>query len=252
MFRSCWVDLLNKRLRTIILKENEVTADKKNGFRIERRGHGSAFPIAEAGYPFILAGVFATLTFALVGMRIPSVVALFLTFFVCYFFRDPLRAIPMQDDLFVSPADGKVVSIRKIDKDPYTGKPALYVGIFMSIFDVHVNRSPYNGKIVSMDYKPGSFIPADKDKAPVSNEQNAITLESDRLERELVIVQIAGLVARRIICWVSPGQEVEKGERFGLICFGSRVDLYLPVNTRILVVKGDRVKAGTSVIGKVS
>lgn len=211
----------------------------------------SAFPIARPGYPFIFAAAFATIVLALIGFGALAIVGLLATLFICYFFRDPDRATPVQKNAVISPADGRVVSARVVDKNPYLeGEEGRWmkIGIFMSLFNVHVNRVPYAGIISAIKYYPGRFYSADKEIASMSNEQNAITLTTGDNQR-ITFVQIAGLVARRIICWVNERDPVVSGQRFGLICFGSRVDLYLPAETEVAVSAGDRVRGGATIIG---
>jgi phosphatidylserine decarboxylase len=213
--------------------------------------HATAFPIARPGLPIIGAAAFVTAVFALLGWTVPTVVTLAATFFICWFFRDPDRVIPTVADAVVSPADGKVIRIDTVDDSPfYTGR-CRKISIFMSVFNVHVNRVPYDGRIEWIRYNPGKFVSANLDKASLENEHNALSLTTDN-GAALCFVQIAGLVARRIICRVQPGDRVTRGQRFGMICFGSRLDVYLPEDSRIDVTIGDRVHAGTSILGYLS
>ncbi|MGD8377814.1 MAG: phosphatidylserine decarboxylase family protein [Acidobacteriota bacterium] len=165
---------------------------------------------------------------------------------VLLFFRDPRRAVPTEPDLLVSPADGKVIDIRPAAAE--AGEGATRVSIFLSLFNVHVNRSPMEGRIEAVRYNPGAFLPAFDDKASARNEQNRIVLR--RGERQVEFVQIAGLVARRIVCRIGAGDEVGRGQRIGLIKFGSRVDLYVPAGVELAVRVGDRVRGGSTVIGR--
>ncbi|MCF8024563.1 MAG: phosphatidylserine decarboxylase family protein [Desulfobacteraceae bacterium] len=208
----------------------------------------SAFAIAEPGYPFIAAAGFATLVFALVGIAGLAIAGLAVTFFICWFFRDPDRVTPEETVAVIAAADGKVVSVRTLEKNPYTEGPCLQIGVFMNIFNVHVNRVPCTGSIKKIRYVPGSFMSADREAASTKNEHNAVTIET-KTGHTVAVVQIAGLVARRIICNIAEGQEVTAGQRFGMICFGSRVDLYLPEDTQPAVSAGQRVRAGTSIVG---
>jgi phosphatidylserine decarboxylase len=172
-----------------------------------------------------------------------------LTLFIIYFFRDPERSSGAGDDAVLSPADGTVIDIRHLeDCNNRMGSQALKISIFMSVFNVHVNRIPVKGKISGITYNPGEFFSANLDKASEQNENNGITLDAGNGHR-IVFVQIAGLIARRIACWVKEGDLVNAGQRFGLIRFGSRVDIYLPKGSRINIRLKDRVKAGESVIG---
>ncbi|GAB4273237.1 MAG: phosphatidylserine decarboxylase [Candidatus Rifleibacteriota bacterium] len=171
------------------------------------------------------------------------------TAFTLYFFRDPEREIPQGESLIVSPADGKIVGIDSVEHVPFIDGPAKRVSIFLSIFDVHINRAPIRGKIEYRHYTPGEFLPAFEPKASVKNEQNAIGIE-DTDGYKVVVKQIAGLIARRIICWKNPGDKVERGERFGLIRFGSRTDLFLPLDARIEVKLGEKVQGGSTIIAR--
>lgn len=209
----------------------------------------SAFPMARAGYPFIFASVFTTAVFALLDIGFLAVLGLFITGFICWFFRDPDRLIPSGEGVIVSPADGKVIKIEQIDTTPYFEGACTRISVFMSIFNVHVNRAPHEGTIRQVNYFPGKFFSANLDKASADNEHNALLLESPS-GKCIGCVQIAGLIARRIICAVQAGDVVKRGQRFGIICFGSRLDIYLPLETEIKVNVGDRVQAGSSILGK--
>ncbi|MFP4226821.1 MAG: phosphatidylserine decarboxylase family protein [Desulfobacterales bacterium] len=205
-------------------------------------------PVANAGYPFIGAAAFCTFVFALLEIVWLAILGLIATFFITYFFRDPERFVPSPENAVVSPADGRVVQAEVLDQNPFIEGRCLKIGIFMSIFNVHVNRIPYSGTIENTIYKPGKFVSADKAAASLQNEQQALVLETEKGQK-IGFVQIAGLVARRIICRVQPGDAVIRGERFGMICFGSRLDVYLPAEASAEVAKGDKVKAGQSIIG---
>ena len=211
----------------------------------------TAFPIAKAGLPFVGTAAFATAVFALLGMAFLALTGLAATLFICYFFRDPDRAVPERDGAVVSPADGKVIKVETVAKGRFCTESCLKVSIFMSIFNVHVNRIPFAGEIARVTYFPGKFFSAHLDKASADNEHNAVFLKTEK-GREICFVQIAGLVARRIICQVQEGQMVNRGQRFGLICFGSRLDVYLPADVDMSVRVGDRVKAGTTVLGELT
>jgi phosphatidylserine decarboxylase len=207
-----------------------------------------AFPVAKPGYSVIGASAFATAILAMIGLTVLAFLGLIGTFFICWFFRDPDRVIPSKEGAVVSPADGKVV-IRDIVEDcPFMKGPCLKISIFMSIFNVHVNRIPYEGTISRVVYNPGKFFTANLDKASKDNEQNAIILKTEN-DKDICFIQIAGLVARRIICGVQEGDSLLRGQRFGMICFGSRLDVYLPSDSRPEVFVGEKVKAGTSVLG---
>jgi phosphatidylserine decarboxylase len=209
----------------------------------------TGFPLAKAGYPFIFAGVFITVVFALLGLVTLSLTGLAATFFICYFFRDPDRVIPDDAGCVVSPADGKIISAGLVDNSHFFEGSCMKISIFMSIFNVHVNRVPHEGRIKEVQYYPGKFFSANLDKASAHNEHNAVFIET-KGGKNICTVQVAGLIARRIICNVQKGDIVDRGQRFGLICFGSRVDVYLPPGIRLKVAVGDKVKAGTSVLGE--
>jgi phosphatidylserine decarboxylase len=209
----------------------------------------TAFPVAKAGYPFIFASAFATAVFALLGVVSLSVLGLLVTGFICFFFRDPDRLVPTGEGLIVSPADGKVIKVEPVEQTAYFEGACKRVSVFMSVFNVHVNRAPHEGTIRQVDYYPGKFFSANLDKASKENEHNALLLESPA-GKPVAFVQIAGLVARRIICAVQPGDAIKRGQRFGMICFGSRLDIYLPPDTEIRVTVGDKVQAGSSIIAR--
>ena len=177
-------------------------------------------------------------------LDIPYAALLFfiLAAFVCYFFRSPNRLIPEGTNLIVSPADGKVVKISQTDGGEHA------ISIFLNIFDVHVNRSPISGELERIEYKRGKFKVAFDEEASRVNEQNILTI-SGRNSR-IVVKQIAGIIARRVVCWKKPGQHLQRGELIGLIRFGSRVDVILPAQAKILVSAGDRVYGGSSVLGE--
>jgi phosphatidylserine decarboxylase len=205
-------------------------------------------PVAREGYPFIVFMAFATLVFALLRYDSIAVLSLFLTGFVLYFFRDPERIVPGAEDAVVSPADGKVILVEKIFDDRFVHEHVYKVSVFMSIFDVHVNRLPYPGEVEKIQYAAGSFYAANTDQGGLANEHCAVILSTPKNFR-YAVVQIAGLVARRIVCWAEKGDVIERGSRFGLIRFGSRVDIYLPQQMQIEVRSGQRVRAGETVIG---
>ena len=211
----------------------------------------SAYPIARPGYSFIGAAAFTTFVFALLELIIPALLGLATTFFIIYFFRDPDRTVPNGGGLVVSPADGKVVAAGTVENSTYYEGTCRKISVFMSVFNVHVNRMPCKGKVKKIIYNPGKFFSANLDKASKENEQNAVYLETED-GKEICTVQIAGLIARRIICRVQEGDEVDRGQRFGMICFGSRLDIYLPKDSKLNVAVGDIVKAGTSVLGELT
>ena len=205
-------------------------------------------PIHREGYPFIAIGAVLAVVIGQFVEPLGWLLAI-LTLWVCYFFRDPERVTPIRDGLIVSPADGRVSLIVTAVPPPETGLPATpmtRISVFMNVFDCHVNRSPVTGRILRMVYTPGLFLNAELDKASEDNERSALVIESGGLE--VGVVQIAGLVARRIVNFVREGDTIGAGERFGLIRFGSRVDVYLPTTTRVLVGVGQKALAGETVL----
>jgi len=209
----------------------------------------TAFPVEKAGYAFIFAGAFATAVFALLDLTVLAFIGLIFTFFTAFFFRDPDRVIPNMDNAVVSPADGKVIFAEITEDVRYFKGKCLKISIFMSVFNVHVNRIPFDGVIKRIEYYPGKFFNANLDKASKDNEHNAIFLETED-GIKICTVQIAGLIARRIICKVQEGDQLTRGQRFGLICFGSRLDVYLPPEFHVKVSVGEMVRAGTTVLGE--
>lgn len=205
-------------------------------------------PVAKEGYPFIGLVAFCTLLLALLDFPVAAGLAFILTIFVLGFFRDPERLCPEQEDALVSPADGKIIIIEKIADSRFTESDALKVSIFMNVFNVHVNRAPCSGTVDRVFYKPGKFYSADSEKGGLENEYCTCVVTAAN-GKKIAFVQVAGLIARRIVCWLEPGDRVARGKRFGLIRFGSRVDLYLPVETDLAVKIGDKVRAGESILG---
>jgi phosphatidylserine decarboxylase len=205
-------------------------------------------PIAKEGYPFIFFSLVVILITYILEIKTLVIISFCLAVFVISFFRDPERDIPRDKNSVVSPADGKVIKVERLQEKRFIGEEAFRISIFMSIFNVHVNRVPASGKVKAVSYNPGRFFSANLDKASHENEQNALFIEVDN-KRRFVIVQIAGLIARRIVCYAKKGDYVEKGNRFGMIRFGSRLDVYLPLDCLIKVKIGDKVKAGSSVLG---
>lgn len=205
-------------------------------------------PIAAEGYPFIALFAFVTIVFALLGWGWLALPSLALTLFTVYFFRDPERIIPSDEDAVIAPADGRIVFLDEVMEERYAHEPTLKISIFMSVFNVHVNRAPARGTVVDKFYNRGEFLNAALDKASLENEQCGLLLETGH-GRKILFVQIAGLIARRIITYPKVGDLLERGERYGLIRFGSRVDLYLPRGTEPLVRLGDHVTAGETILG---
>jgi phosphatidylserine decarboxylase len=207
------------------------------------------WPIAREGFPFLLTGCVLTCLFSCIGFLSLSVVTGVFSLFTAYFFRDPERNSTAPERAVLTPADGRIIKIHKIeDQNNLLGEPAVKISIFMSVFNVHVNRIPIEGTVKNISYHPGKFFSANLDKASDQNESNKITLHTPD-SRKIVFVQIAGLIARRIVCWVKDGDHVQTGQRFGLIRFGSRLDVYLPLDTRITARLGQKVSAGITIIG---
>lgn len=209
-------------------------------------------PVALEGYPFIAVSAFATLIAAIIGYELPALAGLLLTCFVLYFFRDPDRILPEEEDVIVSPADGKVLSVEKIFDERFVREHVYKVSIFMNVFNVHVNRVPYKGRVSKVVYSPGKFYAANSEHGALENEYCAVIVTTPKSEKQLAVVQVAGLLARRIVCWASKGDELSRGQRYGLIRFGSRVDLYLPLQVQLEVTAGQKVRAGETILGYVS
>jgi phosphatidylserine decarboxylase len=208
-------------------------------------------PIRREGYPFIAIAFVAAVLLGLIWEPLFWVL-LIITLWVCYFFRDPERVTPVRDGLVVSPADGRISMIVNAVPPVEMGLPEvpmLRISVFMNVFDCHVNRSPVAGRITRVAYTPGLFLNADLDKASEDNERNALVIETEGVP--VGVVQIAGLVARRIVDWVKEGESLVAGQRFGLIRFGSRVDVYLPTTTQVLVGVGQKAIAGETVLADI-
>lgn len=206
-----------------------------------------------AGYPFIIGGVVVLIIGLLIWHPL-AWIGLIFALFCLYFFRDPERVPPPRDDVFIAPADGLVVSIEQAVPPAELGlapEPRTRVAIFLSVLDVHVNRAPIAGTVQKIAYHPGLFLSAAEDKASDDNERNALLLRTAD-GQDVVVVQIAGLIARRILCSVTEGQTLAAGERFGIIRFGSRTDLYLPEGCMPLVSVGQRMIGGETVIAALS
>ena len=204
--------------------------------------------IAREGWPFIAA---AFITALLVNIYAGFAWAIFfwlIAVFVLQFFRDPPREIPSVPNAVLSPADGRIVAVEKV-QDPYLKRDAVKVSVFMNVFNVHSNRSPVDGNVRDKWYFPGKFINADLPKASLENERNALWIKTDS-GSDVTCVQVAGLIAKRILCNVLPGDHLMRGQRFGFIRFGSRVDVYLPLETKINVNIGDKVYATTTVLAE--
>ena len=195
------------------------------------------------GIPLVLAAVFLAL-----GLWTLLVISLLVALFMAFFFRDPRREPPTDPNVIVAPADGKVTSVKALD-EAREDSPTV-ISIFLSPLDVHINRAPINGTITDVVYSPGKFLMATSQKASLVNEQNILTIQNERMT--VVCKQIAGILARRIVCWKRQGDNLGLGERFGLIKFSSRTDVILPPNVSITVAEGQKVRGGITVIGRIS
>jgi phosphatidylserine decarboxylase len=218
-----------------------------NSEKTRKRVH-NRLKIAREGFPFIGIGVALSLLFAVLDLEVAAAVFGALTLFTIYFFRDPERGNESSEKKVLAPADGRILGVySQGGGESLLGEPGTKVSIFMSVFNVHVNRIPATGKISEISYYPGRFFSANMDKASAQNENNRVTLQA--AGKRIVFVQIAGFIARRIACWIKEGDEVKAGQRFGLIRFGSRVDIYLPLDIRVVAQKGQKVKAGETILG---
>jgi phosphatidylserine decarboxylase len=208
-------------------------------------------PMHPAGRPFVAGGVLAGLLLRRLSRR-STPLSLAMVGWLAWFFREPRRVAPSRAGVAVAPADGEVHLVDHAPPPPELGldpAPRPRVSVFLSVFDVHVQRSPVDGQVAAVEYRPGKFLSADLDKASQDNERNTVLLR-DGADREVIVVQIAGLVARRIVCSVRPGDPVRRGQTVGLIRFGSRVDLYLPTGSRPLVEPGQRAIGGETVLAE--
>ena len=201
--------------------------------------------MVKEAYKFAVPPLVAGIVCVALGWRWPGGVLIFLALFVFYFFRDPQRQIPSDVGAVVSPADGHIVEV--VD-EPFESVPGKRITIFLAVWDVHVQRAPVTGTIAKVDYRPGKFLAAYRTRASVENEQNVIYMDTPR--GRLVFKQIAGAIARRVICWKQAGEKVSRGDRVGLIRFGSRADVWLPAEAEILVQRGQKVKGGESILAK--
>ena len=203
--------------------------------------------IVRESIPYILVPALLGIAAAVLGYWYVAAFLFVVALFMAFFFRDPKRVPPADPDVVVSPADGRVTRIGPAS----TGADAPNViSIFLSPLDVHINRSPIPGKIVDMIYSPGKFLMATNEKASLVNEQNALTIQGEKIT--VVCKQIAGILARRVVCWKGKGDNLGLGERFGMIKFSSRTDVLLPANVKVTVKEGQRVRGGTTVIGRIS
>lgn len=201
----------------------------------------ASFNMVKEGFPFVIVPLVLALIFGFFQIWIVAALFVLLAAFMAFFFRDPHREVPQGDDIIISAADGRVTRIDESE----AGK---LVSVFLSPIDVHINRAPIAGKITKVDYVAGKKSPATSDQASFINERNSLTIVGEKMT--VVCTQIAGILARRIVCWRKAGDEVELGERFGLIKFSSRTDLLMPHNVEVLVSIGDKVVGGVTVIAK--
>ena len=206
-------------------------------------------PVAREGIPFIGAAVGVTLITGWLGWTIVAVGGAILTLFVAWFFRNPYRVVPQGLRVVVAPGDGKVIAIDEEFEPRFIKDRSIRVTIFLNVFDVHINRIPCEGVVEQVQYQPGLFLVASRPDATLRNEQNALMIRTVQ-GAKVLCVQVAGLIARRIVCWISPGDRAIVGERFGLIRFGSRMDTFLPIGTAVKVTVGDRVKGGETILGE--
>lgn len=206
-------------------------------------------PFAREGYPFIFGSLALVALSCATGGRLFQVVTWVIAAFVLNFFRDPERQTPADERAIIAPADGRVIKVERVTNTPFADGEVTLVSIFMSPLDVHVNRNPISGRVISVRHQPGSFLRAYADEASLQNELNAVVVE-DEHGRRVCYVQVAGFVARRIVCHLHAEDRVRRGERYGMIRFGSRADIYLPTSAETAVQVGDRTTAGATVLAR--
>ncbi|SMC24076.1 phosphatidylserine decarboxylase [Desulfacinum hydrothermale DSM 13146] len=217
-----------------------------NDFR-KRSRH---IPFAREGLPYVSAAGFATLVSAVSHWHPVTVILLTVTLLMVHFFRDPVRWSNAEAGEVICPADGRIIAVEKQEETCFTDRPMWKISIFMNIFDVHVNRVPVSGRVAGLHYRKGRFLAANKKRAGLENEQNWLWIQTDS-GSDVVLTQVAGLIARRIVCWPRVGDSVLRGERFGMIRFGSRVDVYIPLEGEVLVTKGQKVFAGETILCRI-
>lgn len=206
-------------------------------------------PIVREGIPFVAGLGGSAVAAGLLGWAVPAALLGSLTLFTTWFFRNPRRVSPCLEGAVVAPGDGKIIAIEDDYEPRFLKEQATRISIFLNVFDVHVNRIPCEGTVEDIVYQPGRFVAANRPEATLSNEQNALMIRS-ATGAKVLCVQVAGLIARRIVCWVAPGDHVTCGERYGLIRFGSRMDVFLPKGSSICVSVGHRVKGGRDMLAK--
>lgn len=204
-------------------------------------------PIAVEGFPFIAVAGFVALVFALLSWKLLAILGLAVTLFIAFFFRNPARIIPQDENAVLAPADGVIIYLGDA-REEHLGEEMTKISIFMSVFNVHINRAPVSGRVVDLFYIKGKFLDVRHSRATFENEQSGMIMETAR-GIKLVVVQVAGLIARRIVCYPSKGDTLQQGERYGLIRFGSRLDVYLPKNAEPRVAVGDKTVAGETILG---
>jgi phosphatidylserine decarboxylase len=207
--------------------------------------------IVTEGFPFIILSLVFTGFAAFFGVAWLTILLAALTIFIIAFFRNPERRFEDAEKLVISPADGKVIKIEDVEDRGSMAGRFKKISIFMNVFNVHVNRAPCEGTIEKISYHPGKFVSANLDKASAENERNEVLIRT-KDGRAILTVQVAGLIARRIVCWTREGETIAKGERFGMIRFGSRVEVFLPADSRVVVRLNDKVRAGQTPLGYLS
>lgn len=208
-------------------------------------------PIVREGFPFVAGMGGVAVLAGILGWLVPASVFGGLALFTAWFFRNPPRVVPYLPGGVVAPGDGRILAIEEEEEPRYLKDRAIRISIFLNIFDVHVNRIPCEGTIERVVYQPGRFVGANRPEATLHNEQNALMIRTAS-GRKVLCVQVAGLIARRIVCWAGPGEAVACGERYGLIRFGSRMDMFVPVGTELRVSVGERVKGGETILGRLA
>lgn len=211
----------------------------------------AGIPIVKEGLPFVAAAGIPAVAAGLLGWTGVAAACGAVALFIAWFFRNPRRSSPKSERAVVAPGDGKIVEICEEPEPRFLKDKSVRISIFLNIFDVHVNRIPCQGTVEQVVYQPGRFFAASRPEATLQNEQNALLIRAAQ-GAKVLCVQIAGLLARRIVCWVVPGETVTCGERFGLIRFGSRMDVFLPVDTKLNVKVGDHVKGGETLLGELT
>lgn len=207
-------------------------------------------PIAVEGYPFLAVAAFITVMLALLSLKVLAVIGFIATLFIAFFFRNPERRTPEDERAVVAPADGVVIYLGEA-REEHLAADMLKISIFMSVFNVHINRVPISGRVIDTFYKKGKFLDVRDARATFENEQSGLVLETAEGAR-IVVVQVAGLVARRIVCYAERGDALTRGKRYGLIRFGSRLDIFLPKGTELRVAMGDKTVAGETILGILS